>query len=451
MVWPVKAGTRITAAFRQTSSTNWKTCGYHTGTDFGSFDGDPIYAVVAGNVWRRDYGPAFGITCAVSPDTPGEWQYSHLQSIDVPNGAWVEAGDRIATSGRSGGVDPHVHIEWHPNHKGEWRCGIQADPIAELNRLNATAPTTPTYPTPTSNKVYLSKLKYGQDDSDSVWYLQRALGMAKEYWTGFYGPLTDEAVRAHQTKHFPPADPAKASFVGPKQAALLFGSNSGITVVDDLPKDPDPSPPAPPTSPSWWKSAAGVQLFAQVDAIWPNRDRKTDGTIGDLAHCGPGAPPSEHCPDPTTGVVRAIDIDADLGAAGDSQRLADAIVNAGKKGDNRLWYVIHNGRIRSVTYGWVDKEYTGSNPHTSHIHVSFKPTGDKDGRPFDLSSLTEPLPPVTPVPDSDFQKLKEQVEKNTAAIAALRSSFMEFQKGQTTKNIEVSKLFENLSAVFLED
>jgi hypothetical protein len=55
------------------------------------------------------------------------------------------------------------------------------------------------------------------------------------------------------------------------------------------------------------------------------------------------------------------------------------------------------------------------------------------------------------VTKEEYEALKLQVEKNTAAIAVLRSSFVEFQKGQTTKNIEVSKLFENLSAVFLED
>lgn len=58
-----------------------------------------------------------------------------------------------------------------------------------------------------------------------------------------------------------------------------------------------------------------------------------------------------------------------------------------------VWYVIWNRRIISTTYptaGW--KTYTGSNPHTDHVHVSFRdsppayrpPAGNAPTPPEDL-------------------------------------------------------------------
>src|SRR5690606_12925388 len=36
-----------------------------------------------------------------------------------------------------------------------------------------------------------------------------------------------------------------------------------------------------------------------------------------------------------------------------------------------IWYIIWNRRIYSRTYGWKNNPYSGSNPHTDHVHVSF--------------------------------------------------------------------------------
>jgi endonuclease/exonuclease/phosphatase family metal-dependent hydrolase len=630
--------------------------GIHTGADWSwtGCHGAPVYAVVDGHVRRRNYGAAFGSKqIAISPDSSGEWFYAHLSAIYHVN-EWVEAGTMIGRIGNEGNsTAPHLHLEWK-NTKQRWFCGDHKDPWPEIQRLEPQ--NDKSYPKPSSGKVYLSKLKFGQADSDSVWYLQRALGMPRALRTAYYGPLTDEAVREHQAANVPPADAPGKSFVGPKQADILFGDSQSIRVINDLPKEegPEPGPEefsftaltfniparykaggteadvalikhlmtqcdilglqeagwlkkhlvglgweihhprdstggttsnlllwnpkvfemvdrgntmlspktpiqreaAGPTNhrekhivwadlkhrktgeivyaacvhmvpskhlggaagalwdrqaatleswikrqgdvcfvvgdfnckhtdpdaanlrkiakissarshglreidwvltkknsrvsaakgvaldnrkqsdhkpvkakitvkvdkkpekpaPDWKPSEAGQQLFAQVNKLWPNRDKRTDGTIGDLAHCGPGAPPSEHCPDPATGYVRAVDIDADLGPKGESQRLADAIVQAGKAGDKRLWYVIHNGRIRSVTYGWEDRPYNGSNPHTSHIHVSFKPSGDKDGSPFDLSGLKEEE--GSSVTREEFDALSKRVDELSEKVGA---------------------------------
>lgn len=103
------------------------------------------------------------------------------------------------------------------------------------------------------------------------------------------------------------------------------------------------------------------RLRAEIDAIYPNRDKRSDGWIGDAAHAGRV---SDHNPDPETGVVRAIDVDAD----GIAPRWVIGMI----LGDPRLQYVIFDRTIWSRTYGWAPRRYTGPNPHTGHMHVSIR-------------------------------------------------------------------------------
>ncbi len=55
---------------------------------------------------------------------------------------------------------------------------------------------------------------------------------------------------------------------------------------------------------------AGQQLREQIDDDYPDRDRKSDGWIADARHLAKGN--SDHIP--VDGIVRAVDIDADLSA-----------------------------------------------------------------------------------------------------------------------------------------
>lgn len=105
-----------------------------------------------------------------------------------------------------------------------------------------------------------------------------------------------------------------------------------------------------------------VALFNEVDARWPARSKASDGWIGDAAHL---ARSSDHNPDKAAGgVVRAIDVTAQ---GINVPELLAAIIR-----DPRVWYVIWNRQIASVTYGWKWQNYTGTNPHTKHIHISIK-------------------------------------------------------------------------------
>jgi putative peptidoglycan binding protein len=117
---------------------------------------------------------------------------------------------------------------------------------------------------------------------------------------------------------------------------------------------------------SWRVARALLELRAEIDAHWPKRDRSSDGTIGDASHA---ASKSDHNPNPA-GVVRAIDVDAD-GVPADW--VAEHLRRRGEGGDRRLTpggYVIFNHRIASDVGGWGWRIYGGSNPHTSHVHVS---------------------------------------------------------------------------------
>lgn len=129
-----------------------------------------------------------------------------------------------------------------------------------------------------------------------------------------------------------------------------------------------------------WLCKAGVQLREQVNDWFPDRRTASDGWLGDSRHA---ARPSDHNPD-STGCVRAIDIDADLGTQkGLSLYLADQIRDHAET-DKRISYVIHKGKIASPKAGWTWRDYKGINRHDHHIHVSFTKLGDADETYFQI-------------------------------------------------------------------
>ena len=132
---------------------------------------------------------------------------------------------------------------------------------------------------------------------------------------------------------------------------------------------------------------AGQQLREQFDDTFPDRDRTSDGWIGDTRH---SARPSDHNPDAKTGVVRAIDVDRDVSGSAKPDLMPD-IANqirlAAKAGDKRIAYVIFEGRIASSRMGWRWRKYSGSNPHNKHCHISFTTKGDTDSSFINIPML----------------------------------------------------------------
>jgi hypothetical protein len=129
---------------------------------------------------------------------------------------------------------------------------------------------------------------------------------------------------------------------------------------------------------------AGQQLREQIDDSFPDRDRKSDGWIGDAKHSNRK---SDHNPDSINGIVRAIDVDKDLDSrASTGVYLADQIRLCAKR-DRRISYVIHAGKIASAKSLWRWRTYSGINSHHAHIHISFTKKGDQNGRWFDIPML----------------------------------------------------------------
>jgi hypothetical protein len=137
---------------------------------------------------------------------------------------------------------------------------------------------------------------------------------------------------------------------------------------------------------SYWLSKSGERLRNQINHAFPDRDTRSDGWIGDTRH---SATKSDHNPALPSGVVRAIDIDSDLGgAANNAHYLANQLRKRAKK-DKRISYIIFNKKIASRILFWKWRKYSGIDPHTSHIHISFTPLGDQDKRKFKLPILGE--------------------------------------------------------------
>jgi hypothetical protein len=140
---------------------------------------------------------------------------------------------------------------------------------------------------------------------------------------------------------------------------------------------------------TWKLCKAGQQLRQQIDDSYPDRDRTSDGVIGNLAH---QATKSDHNPDKAYGnVVRAIDIDRDLSGKKKPDLmpyLADEIRRFAKKDKSkRVAYIIFNGRIASPRMGWRWRTYKGPSPHTAHCHISFTKKGDADGSFFNIPMI----------------------------------------------------------------
>jgi hypothetical protein len=151
-----------------------------------------------------------------------------------------------------------------------------------------------------------------------------------------------------------------------------------------------------------------VDLRDEINRRWPNRDKRSDGWIGDAKHA---ARASDHNPwvvRDGVGIVRAIDVDVDGVDAGwlaEYLRQRGLTGHDGRTGDHRLvggGYIIFNRRITKPDFsGW--SVYNGSNPHTAHLHVSCTRSlafDDRAGWGIAVGGPVTPPPPPPPPPPS---------------------------------------------------
>ncbi len=125
-----------------------------------------------------------------------------------------------------------------------------------------------------------------------------------------------------------------------------------------------------------WRVGASLNvLLEQIDTRWPGRSKASDGSIGDAAHQSEQCS-SQHnsCCVKLNGVwiIRARDFTHDPKSGADMGAVFNMIIGSR---DDRVRYLIFNRRIVYPTprngYGaWVPQPYSGSDPHTNHLHAS---------------------------------------------------------------------------------
>ncbi len=131
----------------------------------------------------------------------------------------------------------------------------------------------------------------------------------------------------------------------------------------------------------WQTVPSLTQLLVQVDAVYPVR-HAADGTAAGQGHFNVN-PKSDHTPD-VNGDVRAGDIGEVV--EDDAFTVAEAIRLSR---DPRIKYVIHERRLFSSydhtdgpPYTW--RPYSGSNPHSSHVHISVLRSNQNDDSTWDI-------------------------------------------------------------------
>lgn len=184
---------------------------------------------------------------------------------------------------------------------------------------------------------------------EDVRALQEVLGLAPA--DGVFGPATDAALRSFQRG----AGLVEDGVAGERTWLALGQRWAPSTGVGDAPVS--------------IVSPAVRAALRDANAAWPGRQRQSDGTLGDAAH---QARKSDH----NTG--DAVDITHDPRAGCDAGVIADMATR-----DHRVTYVIWDRRIWSrarAAEGW--RPYTGSNPHTKHVHISVRADARDDALPW---------------------------------------------------------------------
>src|SRR5690606_502945 len=127
-----------------------------------------------------------------------------------------------------------------------------------------------------------------------------------------------------------------------------------------------------------WRVAQSLNvLLHQINEHAPNRDRRSDGSIGDAAHA---TRTSDHNPwvldPPGPNVVTARDFTHSPATGCDIGEIFEAIRESK---DRRVKYMIFDWQICSsyatAKYpAWTWRPYTGPNGHRTHGHMSVQPT-----------------------------------------------------------------------------
>lgn len=129
----------------------------------------------------------------------------------------------------------------------------------------------------------------------------------------------------------------------------------------------------------WYLAPSLATGRTEVNARWPNRDRTSDGTIGDESH---QTRVSDHNPN-SRGSVNAWDIDVN--------GVDIPLILRAFERHPSAHYWIYNRRIADKDNDWTPTQYTGTNPHTAHAHLSIYQAlwAEQDRRPWEIFPTKE--------------------------------------------------------------
>ena len=137
---------------------------------------------------------------------------------------------------------------------------------------------------------------------------------------------------------------------------------------------------------------AAIAVLRQATAIAPSRMKASDGLLPSNAHLKQ-SPTSDH----NTGF--AVDLTHDP-----KHKIDCADIFQKLKEDKRVKYLIFKGKIWSKERaGEGDREYSGSNKHNKHLHISIEEDMGKDTSPWfwwmnQPSIVSQVAAKVVPVP-----------------------------------------------------
>jgi hypothetical protein len=116
---------------------------------------------------------------------------------------------------------------------------------------------------------------------------------------------------------------------------------------------------------------AAIAVLRQATAISPSRKKASDGLLPSKAHISQ-SPNSDH----NTGL--AVDLTDDPKNGIDCTDIFQKL-----KEDKRVNYLIFKGKIWSVERAAEgDRDYSGSNPHNKHLHISINASMGNDTSPW---------------------------------------------------------------------
>ena len=154
---PVHQDTVLTGVYGQTGSS-WKTCGYHTGTDFARYGYTTlpeVYAVESGTYIKSEWTNVLGNQVVIQDSSGMYWRYCHLSSVySIASGTPIDRSTALGVMGETGSGAHGVHLHLEYGTSEFWGCAYFENPSNALGIPNVSGTvvhydgSTPPGPTP---------------------------------------------------------------------------------------------------------------------------------------------------------------------------------------------------------------------------------------------------------------------------------------------------------------